>query len=251
MITRNNKGQFVKGGNANTKENSPNWKGGLVDKKCSKCEKIFHTYISQINIRKFCSPFCSQQGRLLVPKKQPYLCLDCKKQLANRTIMRCWECYKKFNHGLNHHLKKESIVLTCKQCEKRFFVWPCRKNAIFCSNSCKGKYNFSGKKHHQWKGGISTTREYASFLTSKRRIKKKNNGGFHTFQEWEKLKKIYNYMCLCCNRYEPEITLAKDHIIPISKKGTDYIENLQPLCKSCNSKKYIDIIDFRKIYATN
>lgn len=117
--------------------------------------------------------------------------------------------------------------------------------------STKARKNISiakkGSNSYQWKGGISLNKEYRSWLKNKRnrvlkRIKKQN--GTHSFQEWEDLKKFYNHMCLCCKRYEPEIKLTEDHIVPLSKGGSDLMENIQPLCVSCNSKKYTKIINY-------
>jgi len=49
--------------------------------------------------------------------------------------------------------------------------------------------------------------------------------------------------CLKCGS---NYKLALDHIIPVSKGGRNCIENLQPLCKNCNSSKGSNIVDYRK-----
>jgi 5-methylcytosine-specific restriction endonuclease McrA len=64
----------------------------------------------------------------------------------------------------------------------------------------------------------------------------------HTYQEWETLKAQYNWTCPWCGKSEPKIKLTEDHIIPLSRGGSNNIENIQPLCKSCNCKKSTKII---------
>lgn len=67
-----------------------------------------------------------------------------------------------------------------------------------------------------------------------------------TKEEWEKIKEVYGYKCLCCGKQEPDIKLTLDHVIPISKGGLNIKENIQPLCGSCNSSKKDKTIDFRR-----
>lgn len=75
--------------------------------------------------------------------------------------------------------------------------------------------------------------------------RKKGAVGFHTIGEWELLKKQYGFVCPCCKK--PEM-LTKDHIIPLTKGGSNYIENIQPLCRRCNAIKYTKVIKFINDY---
>jgi len=71
---------------------------------------------------------------------------------------------------------------------------------------------------------------------------KRANGGDFDIQDWETLVELANGHCPACGK---ERKLNMDHIVPVSKGGTNYLWNLQPLCRSCNSRKMTETIDYR------
>lgn len=72
----------------------------------------------------------------------------------------------------------------------------------------------------------------------KRRALKLNCEGSHTVEEWGARKAQYHFRCAYCHR---KAKLTEDHIVPLSKGGSNDIENIVPACKHCNSSKGIKI----------
>lgn len=58
--------------------------------------------------------------------------------------------------------------------------------------------------------------------------------GTFTGQEWRALREQFNNLCVICGEPKP---LGPDHIRPLSKGGTNWISNIQPMCQPCNSRK--------------
>lgn len=97
---------------------------------------------------------------------------------------------------------------------------------------------------------LGRTKQEISWQKNKRnRVLKRlrEKSGSHSFDEWLSIKALTNFSCACCTRKEPEISLTVDHIIPLSRGGSDRIENIQPLCRSCNSKKHVQETNFLAI----
>jgi Restriction endonuclease len=66
--------------------------------------------------------------------------------------------------------------------------------------------------------------------------------GRFTTQQWKALCAKYGNICLSCGR---QALLTPDHVIPLSRGGSNRIDNIQPLCGNCNSQKGTRSIDYR------
>lgn len=96
------------------------------------------------------------------------------------------------------------------------------KNNPLSVNSATLRYKKKYPEKNAYHSGLHRVKNYAA-------------EGSHTLEEWNLLKIRYGNMCCFCKR--SNIKLTVDHIIPLSKGGSNFISNIQPLCGSCNSRK--------------
>ena len=130
----------------------------------------------------------------------------------------CKECKSKTDRKYGKD-NKEKIT-------SRYKHWSLKNRDII--NKASRKYYYKNREKHL-------------VLTRNRRARMRNAEGSFTLKEWEELKDRHNNRCAECGKSEPFNQYRKyltiDHIIPLSKNGTNYISNIQPLCFVCNSVK--------------
>lgn len=146
------------------------------------------------------------------------------------------------------------IDVICDACSKVFKDKPssyARKKHHFCSTKCysafqktlpfykqnayKGVRDIGDSKQIYHRNYCKNHPDVIAHLKARRYARERGAEGNHSLSEWENLKKSFKYKCAFCSEQKP---LTKDHIVPLSKGGTDYITNIQPLCRNCNSKKH-------------
>jgi hypothetical protein len=152
---------------------------------------------------------CNQQRQSLNPNGSKYCGDDCKYKAA-------WQ--SRVKRGKYVH---QSAQLTCNYCDCTFSVESHGKSRRFCSNKCLQKQQKAIRK--------------------KRLRKCSLRDGSVT------LPKVYNRfsgVCSCCKIKCSKPTVLSlpseatiDHITPISKGGTHTWDNVQLLCRECNTAK--------------
>src|SRR5439155_196823 len=73
----------------------------------------------------------------------------------------------------------------------------------------------------------------------RRRARRRGADGMFSSAEWTLLVWLFQGRCAYCWQ-EKKLTI--DHVIPLSRGGSNFIENIVPACQSCNSTKYNKLI---------
>ena len=162
-------------------------------------------------------------------------CAPCAREYSGR--------YHRNNRAAEKEKRNQYLQTNRKVVNERNRLW---MQAHYSSQKEKQKQyrqkNSSSVKKYSHDRQQANPEIFATY-NHRRRTKKTMAGGSYTAAEWKALVNHFGGKCLCCGR--DDVKLTADHVIPVSKGGTSNIENIQPLCKSCNSRKNDKTIDYR------
>lgn len=122
-----------------------------------------------------------------------------------------------------------------------------------CDKECDKKRYKDNKEHikENSKKWSEENPEKVLEKNRKYRARKNNADGSFTEKEFKEKLVFYQYKCCKCGTDLRKTDTHRDHVKPLSIGGTDYISNIQPLCKPCNCSKSADWIDYRDTWLRN
>lgn len=158
--------------------------------------------------------------------------------------------------------KSPPVERICKGCEQTIPSENRRKRR-FCSKECAKKNGFRAwvkanpelrRKHKQEsylrhaeterKRNVAYNKahpEERRLAKIRRRGRERGAAGSYTLKEFSLICEKQGGKCAHCKK---KCKLTVDHIVPLSKGGTDFAYNLQALCSHCNTQKLATILPY-------
>lgn len=136
-----------------------------------------------------------------------------------------------------------------------------RKKRHFCSRACYTKYRaeiLPTEEQNAFQGGISVeesrkrwadkNKKQLAARAAARKQRVEDAPGHHTQKEWRHVRDVV-YGGHCAEEDSScKGGITKDHIVPLLMGGSEDPDNLQPLCRSHNSRKSTKVfIQFKEI----
>ena len=194
------------------------------EKKCSACKQI-----KPVNL--FNKKACAIDGYCDECRE----CSNIRKREFNRTHPEIKAKRDRVYYQKNKE-KRQEYALKWRTQNKEELK---RKKREYRENN-KEKVRDSKRREYQ------KNKENYVFNAANRRSRELNAKGKYTREDVMSLLSVQKGKCLKCGQpFTNDRKPSVDHIIPLSKGGHNSIENLQLLCKPCNSSKGVNIEDLR------
>jgi 5-methylcytosine-specific restriction endonuclease McrA len=218
-------------------------------KECVRCHKV-KRYAGR-GICSACYRYLSVHGglddypRVLAEPNSKVPCSNCGESVKIYAYGLCKKCYSKLPERKEYHAKdmrerrkKDVEKYRAKERDRRERRSENRKiyhREYYDTNrESLCQYQVAWRKNNKEK--------YSNYMRAAS-ARKRNAEGETTLEQWNLIVEYYcpNNLCPACGKEFDETKstdkITADHVIPLSKGGTNYPDNIQPLCHSCNSSK--------------
>lgn len=138
-----------------------------------------------------------------------------------------------------HHQLTDGTWSLNKKCKRCY----CAHNnayhrAHYSSEKRRERYEREREKFAQYyQDNKEKLKKQSIHRTRNQRAKEKGATDTLSLTDWEKILKKFGNRCAYCGSDGKPLGLGADHLIPLTKGGTNTPDNVVPCCRSCNSRK--------------
>lgn len=177
--------------------------------------------------------------------KDKYLQSSCKECHCEEVKTDYWRNPEKYRQKEKHFRATHKDVIKARN--RNWYSANAEKAVAYARDRRANRTEKQRKEFNKyWNDYCKRNPAYAQARWNRREARSRNAPGSFTQAEWEELVARYDHHCLRCGLQFTKLTV--DHVVPLTKKGTNFIANIQPLCKPCNGKKGDRIIDYRPLW---
>ena len=228
---------------------------------CPVCGKNYYIPKCRLTENKYCSTKCNFQMNSRWKDHVPKMieCPGCHQIKIHHSKGYCHNCYNKFIWGKNPKKKlldKDYYQKNRNKIISRVGAWKQENKEKVNKNQRKNYYKDIAKsrKHGRENSRMFRKTIRGKILTTKRNFFNRDHLHdisikiLHDVLNYN-LRKFGAHFCEKCGKFlgnGKEFYGSIDHIVPLSRDGDNIVQNLQILCRSCNSKKFINIYDYRQ-----
>lgn len=171
-------------------------------------------------------------------------CAACRREWRQARKERQRELHANWREQNRDHVRAESLTYYHQHREQELVKRRERQRDRWHNDPAyRAKKNaFKKARYHTNPEFNKKRRAWAVVTSHRRRARIAATGGHYSVAKWRALCRRYDQRCLRCGEQKP---LSPDHVVPISRGGSNDIANIQPLCAECNAWKGTQTIDYR------
>lgn len=144
--------------------------------------------------------------------------------------IQCRNAYHRMN-SKKHYLRTRVAKL---EKVKQYNITHREERATYAKAYCQRDYaKEASREKNRRQRADKTGHPHRAFLARRYYARRYNNAGYCSKQQLAWRWEYYGHKCYICLLPATET----DHVIPVSKDGTNWPANLRPICKTCNVRK--------------